>query len=115
MNDRLRNKIDLLICEEAIGLFEKNNRYQTFANWCNKLRLEINSYTNSKSKQGWVSKETVDLQAQLIEYIMNAFGFNVDEGYHFVKAFFINKQYLHFESVAKETKLLFDSPLNKSK
>lgn len=115
MSDRLRNRIDLFICEEAINIFEGNkHQFITFERWCDKLSLEITSLVKSKSPKGWISKHTVEVQIELICYLDDIFGFSPDESYYLVRNFFMEKLYILFEASAKDSRNLFYKSVNKT-
>lgn len=114
MTDKIRNRIDLFICEEAILLFEKNKTFRTFTHWCDKLSHEITSMSNPNLTKGWVSKSTTDIQVDLILKLDEIFGFNSDDSYYLVRDFFINKAYLTFESVAIDSHKLFYKSIDKA-
>jgi hypothetical protein len=114
MDDKIRNRIDLFICEEAIKLFGTKSKFKTFSHWANKLQLEISSNSNPKIESGWISKESIEIQVELIERITDIFGFNADEGYYLVQYFFINKLYLEFEAVAKQSCNMFYKSIDKT-
>lgn len=114
MDDKMRNRIDMFICEEALTIFQKKSNFRTFAHWGNKLQLEISSLINSKDRSAWVSKDTIEIQAEIIDRIMDIFGFNADEGYYLVRYFFMNKLYIDFEDVAKDSCKLFYKSVDKT-
>lgn len=104
-NDQLRNKIDLFLCQEALKLFE-DSEYQTFRNWCNHLKSEILQIVTSKGI--WVSKQTLNTQVELIQRLIDIFGFNADEGYYLVRFFFEKELFIEFEDIAIESNKLLD-------
>jgi hypothetical protein len=113
MNNRMRNRIDLFICEEAIKIFRKKGKFRTFTHWCDKLRLEINTLASVNNKSVWASKDTINIQAELIEKIIDIFGFNIDEAYYLISHFFYDKSYVEFEEVAKISIDLFYNSVEK--
>ena len=110
MSDTARNRIDLFICEEALKIFSNHTEYRTFSLWCDNLNGEVGKLINSSVHNKWAPSQMIEVQVQLIEAIMEIFGFDIDEAYYVVKYFITKKLYLEFEEVAKESFKIFYAP-----
>ena len=101
--DKLRNHVDILICEQVHIIF-KRTHYQTFRTFCSNITKELNG-TN-------VSLHTTSIITAVSSKIKLIFGFSDDESYIYILKFFLDERYTGLEKIVFRIKELFKNSYN---